>query len=375
MWRPMRFSSALAAGALLAAIAMVTAPAAASPYIDVHFSIKVIRHPVFQTRPPIDDGGPQLLTDAHIDSMFTTANDSLLVTYWRGYRFVLDEIVDIGSACPFGCLQSNPSYWYGATFPDGSGDMLTMETEAMGNPAFVWRTNAVNIYINQGKGDGAVASFPPPDPRSNHIVIVGSRVFEPDYIHAFAGSTFAHEIGHYFNLPHPNGSVMPCCNPSTCILDGDGLGDTLPDGPCFDQDDLSDFHFGVPYSTLGWQDAMAIDDIYWNLMGYLHPDQPYGQTFMYRQTEDQLDRWTDAANGVRAAVRSGQTWFVSTAGSIFGSGSSASPFFWPSQGIGSANAAGGDIVLLRPGTYAQNITINKKVTLRATRGGPAVIGS
>lgn len=307
--------------------------------------------------------------------MFAVANDSLLAPYWRGYRFVLDEIVDIGSACPFGCPISNPSYWYGATFPDGGNDMQTLETEAMGNPAFVWRTGAVNVYINQGKGDGAVASFPPPDPRSNHIVVAGSRIFDPGYMAGFAGLIFVHEMGHYFNLAHPNGSLADCCTPSTCILDGDGIDDTLPDGPCFTMDQLSQFHFGVLYGALTASQRKSIDDIFWNTMGYLHPGQTYGQTFMYRMTEGQLDRWTDAANGVRAAVRSGRTWFVSTAGSLFGSGSSTSPLLYPSQGIGAANAAGGDIVLLRTGVYAQNITINKKVTLRATRAGPVRIGS
>ena len=374
----MRARALLAGMVVMAALSAAAAPAPALPVIDVHFSVKIIKNPVTGARPPIDDANPSLLlTDAHLQTMFTVANDSLLAVYWRGYRFVLDEIVEVGSVCS-GCSSTNPSYWYSVTFADGTTPtMLTMETTAMANPAFVWRANAVNVYVNQGKGDGAVSSFPPPDPRSNHIVIVGSRAFEPDYVPNFAPSIFVHELGHYFSLPHPNGTLVDCCDPNTCITDGDLIADTLPDGPCFTRDQLSQFNYGLPFASLGAANRTNILNIFWNNMSYLHEHdgQSYGQTFMYRLTEGQLDRVADVANDVRAAVRSGRTWFVSPSGNFFGTGASTNALLYPSQGVGAANAAGGDIVLLRPGTYPQNLTITKPVTLRASHAGTAVIGN
>lgn len=88
-----------------------------------------------------------------------------------------------------------------------------------------------------------------------------------------------------------------------------------------------------------------------------------------------LDRWTDTANGWRRPVCSGTTRFVLTSGSVSGTGSSTNPYFTPSAGIAAASAGGADIVLMRPGAYAQNITVNKPVTLRVTRGGTARIGN
>jgi hypothetical protein len=64
-----------------------------------------------------------------------------------------------------------------------------------------------------------------------------------------------------------------------------------------------------------------------------------------------------------------------TSGSVSGTGSSTNPYFTPSAGIAAASAGGADIVLMRPGAYAQNITVNKPVTLRVTRGGTARIGN
>jgi len=63
-------------------------------------------------------------------------------------------------------------------------------------------------------------------------------------------------------------------------------------------------------------------------------------------------------------------------GAIFPDGSSGCGLFsGPHRTVGSGVSAAnnGDIVLIRPGTYNEPGTINKAVTLRATRG-PATIG-
>jgi hypothetical protein len=74
-------------------------------------------------------------------------------------------------------------------------------------------------------------------------------------------------------------------------------------------------------------------------------------------------------------VVSGRTWFVALNGSNGGPGYSTTPFRLPSQGQNAADAGGGDIVLLLPGTYLENPTFTKPMTLRATRQGVARIGN
>jgi hypothetical protein len=357
----------------------------ASPYIEVHFSIKIIRDPILGLRPSMDPDDPgAFITDIGIRRIFSriNANDSLMAGYQRGYRYVVDEIVEIGSLCPLGCVDTNPSYWYGVLF-DGIS-MKAFETRARDNQvAFQWKANAVNVYVNWGHGNGAIASFPPPDNRSNHVVVVGSRVLDPDFIPTFAAASVAHEMGHYFGLPHTN---LEDCKPEVCYTpdcpnpvpgDGDNFGDTLPDHPCWGLNQLSQYHFNKIYLFLSPGEREAIDNIFWNNMSYLHPSQAYGQTFMYRRTENQLDHFSDVASfdTSRVAVRGGRTWAVSPVGSISGTGACTNPFRWPSQGKAAANVTGRDIILFRPGTYTENLVFDHPVTLRVTRNGVARIGN
>ncbi len=346
-----------------------------TPTIDVHLSVKVLHAPITGARPPASGSDPtRLLTDADVHQMVDLSNSLLYGAWARGYRIVLDEIVDLATPCS-PCGTADPDYWYAVTFADNATPtMKDMETVAKAHTAtFAWRTTAINLYVNLGKGNGAVASFPPPDPRSNDIVISGSRVFEPAYLTAFAAATITHELGHYFNLAHPNATLDDCCDPNTCILDGDGIADTPADGPCFTLDQLSIHDFGVPFASLPPAQHQLMDDEWTNNMTYLHAGQTFGLTMMDRRSEGQLDRWTDAANGVRAAVCSGRTWFVQAGAPGSGSGSSTSPFPTVGQGIAAARVTGGDIVLMRPGTYSQTGQLVTPLTLRATRTGAATV--
>jgi len=374
---------ALAIAGVLAALAAAPGAGSASPYIDVHVSVKIIRNPATGTRPPIDDANVNdLITNQDITDLFDriNTNDSLLSGYQRGFRFVVDEIIDIGATCGGNCnscASTTPGWWYCRGFGAGTvPSLLDLETMARSQPAFQWKSTRVNVYVNQGQGNGAVSSFPP-----RHVVVVGAQVWDPDFIPNFGAATVLHELGHYFNLSHTNGGA---CKPEECFTpacpnpvptDGDGLSDTLPDDPCWGLNPLSQFHYGVIYLNLTPAQRVNIDNIFWNNMTYLHPNQAYGETFVHRMTEQQLDRWADACTDTsRVWVRSGRTWFVSTGGSLSGTGMSFSQFRNPSQGRDAANAAGGDIILLRPGVYNQVLTFDHPVTLRVARGGTATIG-
>ena len=347
----------------------------ASPYIEVKVSVKIILDPFTSSRPTIEPGSTVEVSDGLVAAMVNRADNLLLAEYWRGYRFVLDEVVTVGSYCPApSCTNENPSYYFGDPFAS-DGSLVDFETEAMSHPAYLWRNDAINVYVNQGKGNGAVSSFPYAVGRSNHITVVGSEAFDPNFSPNFLATVFHHELGHYFDLAHPNAkTTKECCDISVLCFpeDGDGIEDTLPDNPCYALDNLCIFHYGVFYTGLNPAQRDNIDNIWTNNMTYMHPSQSYGVTIMDRLTEKQLDRWADTANSVRAAVVSGRTRFVERCLGCVGSGTSTNPYGSVFQGH--LNAVDGDILLLRPGQYNETLTLDKRVTLRATRTGPAVIG-
>jgi len=383
-------AAAALVAALLAALAlgMVPPPAAASPYIDIRISVKVIKNPSTGGRPEVSAGVP--MTNDDVYDMVADANDSLLASYGRGYRFVVSEIVDIGTTCTT-CSSTNPSFWFDEPYLDGTNRMEMFENTAIANPtAFAWRTDKINLYFNKGKGNGAVSSFPNNPNGSDHVVLAGGTVFTTSFRDAFAGALLHHELGHYFNLLHTHNS-QPGCPDSTATLcsncggGDDEVNDTLMDRACrgvqasyplpgWEWMDIALKNYGTSWGNYDWQ-REAVDNTYFNNMSYHNGGFSYGHFVLYRMTEGQLDRWADTANGVRNPVCSGKTWFVSTTGGLFASGSSTDPYVLPALGVGAANAGGGDIVLMRPGVYPQVLTVNKPVTLRVARGGTARIGN
>ena len=133
-----------------------------------------------------------------------------------------------------------------------------------------------------------------------------------------------------------------------------------------DANDIAQGNYGQNYSALTSARKALVDAVLNNIMSY-HGDR-------FHMTSDQLDRWTDAANSSRDNVVTGYTKFVDrTANPAFPFGTSGLPYRTVASGVSAARAAGGDIVLVRPGNYAETMTISKPLCLRATRG-TAVIG-
>lgn len=295
-----------------------------------------------------------LMTDAQVRNFVQRANTILDAT-GRGYRYQLTEITNVAGI----------SQW----FTSDRTNSVALETAAEANKSlYLYRDNAINAYINGWDGT-AVCSFPSDPEGGNDILFFGKASVE---------TSFGHEGGHYFDLRHTfegekflNADNSPCnANDCTCALwvagNGDQIADTRNDHECWKtQDEIAGGNYGVNYGAPGSNDAV-VDQIYFNLMSYR-------TTVRDRFTDDQMDRFTDTSNSLRFKVATGRTRFVANDGNdLTGDGSSKNRYNKLAKGL--AEAIPGDIVLLTSGKYNEPQTINKPVTLRATRG-PVSIGT
>ncbi len=155
-------------------------------------------------------------------------------------------------------LSTNAAAW---NTTHGSEGRDLLRDAAISDPdLFLWRTNAINIYINNGS-DGAISCFPP----NNNIILMGQNC-------AATPSCMLHELGHSLNLYHTHEGG------------GDGCDDTLPDNADWTKDDISTNAFGVIYANLTPEQRTQVDMTYNNIMSYhFYPPQR-------RLTPCQLDR-------------------------------------------------------------------------------------
>jgi hypothetical protein len=321
--------------------------------ITVNLSYKVVLNPADGTRPP---GA----TDAAIDQAVTGMN-TLYQAYFRGYSFRrVDPITQVGGRSD----TTGPSQWYNTNFfaSDGTTQRTRMEAAARSDARYAWNNNAVNIYLVNGIC-GGLCSFPTAD----NIVLIGG-------CSAGTASTQLHEIGHYFNLCHTQGCPCGCCGTGSgqCNTPGDdGIADTLPDLACWSRDQIAQNSFGGrTYAQLNPSEQSQVDNVFQNLMSY-HGTTCGNGGSQTRLTELQLDRWADANPNRLNATGGRRTRFVQVGAN--GSGSSTNPFGSVQNAVNASTA--GDIILLRPGSYNEIITINRAVTLRVSRRGPVVIGT
>lgn len=357
---------------LLALVAALPCSAPAQ-YIWVNCSFKAVLNPANGAR-------YYTFTEADMDTTIEEINQ-WLATYQRGYRFrrvgAIQNVGGLGDC-------TGPSKWYNVDLrtntwanacSTGSNPWLNhkqMEYEARfsNSVAYAWNTNAVNFYIvagygpglydtnsqpiGQAAGDGAFAS------QNGWMISVGS-------VHA--AQMILHETGHHLELYHTQGGCAGCGNTANCYstngywVGDEGIADTLPVAAgdhCFTNQDLIALaNFSLLYTNCSAFQKQQVDDVFFNLMAY-----GFGRDLI-RLTPLQLDKWTDYANGARRQEVSGQTRFVSTSGNNANTGlSSTAPKRTVLNAVNASTPAGGDIVLLRPGNYNEQITISKPVTLR-----------
>lgn len=338
-------------------VGVCAAPAAhADAVINVRLSYKVVLRGTDGQRP----GG---VTEAGIDQAIADMN-VLSQSFGRGYHFVrVDPVIDVGGEGEF--QRPSPGYYcFREMFQDTveHGNMLA---DAAANPEmYAWNPNAVNIYINNNNVAGTCV-FP-----SRQLSIIGAQSSD-------SAEIALDEIAHYFNLCHTQGCTCGCCDPfgtGPCdtVPGDDNVSDTLPDLPCWDFNDIAMHSFGADFGDLTPQQQEQVRDVFFNIMSF--HGRNCGTSFLgvSRMTERQLDRWADAASAGSSHVCDGQTHFVDASFSGVETGRSSNPYNRIAEGLAAA-AGGGDILLLRGGTYFESLTIQNQVTLRTRRGETARI--
>ena len=326
---------------LATAVLLTTFPATAD--IGIRISVKFILGPMGE----MPSGGNGTFDEFDDITNQVTAANAVLRTTGRGYQFQIVEVTTVdGDASEF--------------FDSPREDKEELEVAAQADPeGFKWRSNAINMYVNNADGS-AICSFPTDD----DILFFGQSSRE---------TSVFHESGHFFNLRHTHQGQVACedctCGSPTPGND-DQILDTLPDHSCWDTaDEIAQGNFSKDYNELSTSEQMQVDGVLFNMMSY-HSERNW-------LTSDQLDRWTDTANGSRSHVVTGRTFFVDQDNNCqLPLGNSAcqdvvllefgGPF--PSVDAGVSVADADDIVLVRGGTYQEGLTIDTPVKVRATRG-------
>ena len=339
--------------------------AALAQYIDIRLSIKIILHHSTGARPA-----------GVSNALFYTSAENAnqwMATYGRGYRFRVTEIVEIGGPSEGG--TNGPSKWYyywnalsiDIRDPPYWGQF---QSDTKASSLYRLRNDQVNFYVMSPAVTGGGGACPIPPGEVSDIACMGIVGTGPWWL--------VHETGHFFGLPHTHGGCG-CPGTANCFqLNGywvgdDGIADTLPEAAgdqCFTSlNEISQANFNKIYFNCTPAERLLVDNTYYNVMSYHNPDtKDQVEDVM---TELQLDRHADTCNSYRSGFVSGRTWFVRPGTLAAGNGSSSDEYRLLAQAVNAANVAGGDIVTMRPGSYSvvEPYTINKRMTLRATRNG------
>jgi len=223
------------------------------------------------------DNRPSYATEQWIDSRMDFANQTLS-TSGRGLKFERLSTDSIGGTAN---LQITADWLRVPT-----SQLENLEAAAEANPSgFLWREDAINIYVNEPLTGTSTARCSSPDPETDEAIL---------FNRAATVATLLHEVGHFFNLKHTHGcggcggsscAGVDCVDVTTAV--SDEVEDTLPDSPCCNTiDALSTFNFGTNYSSLTSGQQGQIDAVFNNVMSYY--------TTRDRLTPLQLDRWVQS---------------------------------------------------------------------------------
>lgn len=340
---------------MLGTALLIAAPAHAQ-YIDIRVSAKFVLN---------TNGLPPSGTYATLD----------------GWRLAIDTANAGNARCGRGFRYQYPTFdgnlsGYAQYYNLDDTEAVAFEYSVRNNIAQTgWRTDALNVYVvnrNLGpKGNESCAGWAsnPEDPISPlapfNTMKGGMTVFCAGMGGAPGSGRgiLAHEFGHHLGLIH--------------TWANDRVADTVVDadpGPC-EQPSVPDWCSCKYANTLaraaaqGWS-AAVLTAATNNIMSY-HCDNDLD----FDLTEGQLDRWADIARRHLASEMTGVTYFVDRNNSQGNNdGYSTNPHRTVQAGASAASSSHGNIVIIRPGSYNERITLDKPVTLRATRAGWATIG-
>jgi hypothetical protein len=282
-----------------------------------------------------------------------------------------------------------PSKWYDKDIKNNDALRDIFNQEATTDPQYLFNPYAVNFYVNKD----SYSSVRGPTIVTGYAIFRDIDVNDHDPWHG--SGNWVHEIGHYFGLSHIfPANDCPENNPGT-PGDGDGIWETLPEVSCWDHpDSIALYNFGLPFNQLSPTDSTLVDNTFFNMMSYHqlcmmcflagvpcgHGTANVPSAFNARMqvlTEIQADIWADACNGTRWSSVTGTTWFVG--GPYAADNNPGIYHLLPKEhvwaGLISVDPTGGDIILLRPGHYNEQLVIDTPMTLRATRAGSAWIGA
>lgn len=351
-----RLSALAPIAAVILSVSGLSPSTRADSEIVIRLSYKVIRDPTPSGINLPFEFNPSALPGA-VDGM-----NALLQSYGRGYRFEYSgDYTVIGSVG--GVERPDPGRYFDSNVPVVAGTLSDMTDDAIQFPTlWDYDPNAINIVINNGTND-------------THCVSTDRRLMAIGASTASSPRRTLHHILHSFGLCNTQGCSCNCCDGSgECggTPGNDGIADTLPDLPCWQEQQISQFSFGVGYVELDPPQQTQVRRTFNNIMSYR--GFPCGAPRSADAiTEGQLDRWADHASLQQRAACDGVTYFVDGSAPLFQNGRSTNPFARVSQGISAANS-GGDIVLIRGGSYPERLTITRPVTLRAPRDQVARIG-
>lgn len=361
--------------ALLGIAVCLEAPAALAQFIDIRISVKWILGPSGEppSVSPSECAPYNWLDPAWWQSQIDEANVRY-GAYGRGIRFA-SPVFEGGIA---GASQ------FFNLYESLNNDF---ELTARANPAqFRWRDDAVNVYVFNSVGGTPDApkcqGWAGGHPLPGTLGCEGHTFPNRSVMIVFCARTnagLAHEFGHHFGLPH---TWVPNHAPETPVDADPDLCSSPPDCNAYPACTVDPYCRGaaslctcccMESNTLalaaaqGWT-PQQYEVMRYNIMSYHCGVPEHG----FQMSDGQWDKFCDMIKTWKhdycRSETTGEPIFVHWNAPFPYWGYSRFPFRTVADGVSAANPAGGDILLIRSGSYGENLTINRRVTLRSDRG-------